>query len=69
MKKNDKAAVYRKRGRGSGRRDGMQRFSGVPYKALRLLDEVGKACDAWLELHEDRPPGWDSFRYGKGVKK
>lgn len=69
MSRTTREFAYQKRGRGTGQKPGMQRFSGVEFKALRLLDEVREACDKWLEAHEDRGPEQDRFRYGKKAKK
>jgi len=69
MSRNQKGVAYKKRGRGTGYKAGMERFCGVEFKALRLLDEVREACDKWLEANEDRGSNWDSFQYGKNAKK
>jgi hypothetical protein len=69
MSRNQKGVAYKKRGRGTGYKAGMERFCGVEFKALRLLDEVREACDKWLEANEDRGSNWDSFKYGKNAKK
>ena len=69
MGQTKKGLAYKKRGRGTGYKAGMERFCGVEFKALRLLDEVRDACDKWLDAHEDRGSNWDSFSYGNKAKK
>jgi len=69
MKKRNNGLAYKHRGRGTGSKAGMQRFCGVEFRAVRLLDEVREACDKWLEAREDRGPDWNSFKYGKNAKK
>jgi hypothetical protein len=69
MMRKRREFAYERRGRGTGSKAGMQRFCGVEFKAVRLLDEVREACDKWLDAREDRGPDWDSFKYGKNAKK
>ena len=69
MKKRNNGLAYKHRGRGTGSKAGMQRFCGVEFRAVRLLDEVREACDKWLDAREDRGPDWNSFKYGKNAKK
>lgn len=69
MMRRRREFAYERRGRGTGSKAGMQRFCGVEFKAVRLLDEVREACDKWLEAREDRGPDWDSFECGKKAKK
>lgn len=69
MRRRKNGFAYKHRECGTGSKAGMQRFCGVEFKAVRLLDEVREACDKWLEANEDRGANWDSFKYGKNAKK
>ena len=69
MRRRNNGLAYKHRGRGTGSKAGMQRFCGVEFRAVRLLDEVREACDKWLDAREDRGSNWDSFKYGKNAKK